>query len=83
VSEPTYRIVTEYDPQFDYMPWLARVYAIADGILAYVAQDTEEEKAVSAAQQYIVRSSSDLPIGRTLYTSEDGEIVPAPAEARA
>ncbi len=83
MSEPTFKIVTEYDPQFNFMPWVARVYTITDGMLAYVAQDESEEKAISAAQQYIVRSTSDLTSGRTLYTSEDGEIVPAPAEARA
>jgi hypothetical protein len=78
MSEPTYRIVTDHDPQYTFEPWTAKVFALAepDASISQFGGATEAD-ALALAQAAISRMDN-RQVGHEWFATEAGEIVPAP-----
>jgi hypothetical protein len=79
MSEPTYKIETFHEPhKAAVIQWGARITRLSDdGVVAFEYGETEGA-AIANARMWIERIN-DTGIGRTIYVTEDGAIVPAPS----
>lgn len=92
MSEPSYRITTEYevDARYPNIPWQARVVRLSDGEKITTRYSATEAGALAEAQSVIRALSSPIPAGSVYFADDDGSIpadqgapVPAPESLRA
>jgi hypothetical protein len=79
MSEPTYKIETFHEPhKAAVIQWGARITRLSDdGVVAFEYGETEGA-AIANARMWIERIN-DTGVGRTIYATEDGAIVPSPS----
>lgn len=78
MSEPSYRITTEYDPtEPDGLRWQARIVSLADGSRVATSYGHTEELALEAALAHIAALAAPRPSGGVYFANEDGSLDPA------
>lgn len=78
MSEPSYRITTEYDPsEPDGVAWEARIVRLSDGEKVRAVWGATEELALEAASGYIERLGRPQQAGHVYFANEDGSLDPA------
>ena len=74
MSEPTYRIELEHQPQWAHEPWHVIVKRISDDTLVWVSDALTREDAVTLGQAAIVRMHRQRP-SETVYATETGDLL--------
>ena len=73
MSEPTYRIELQHEPQYTQVPWSARIYRISDDEMIGRGDGSTRVEAFDAAQAQ-VRALRITEAPSTVYLTEDGDI---------
>jgi hypothetical protein len=75
MSEPTYRITTEYDPsEADGVAWEARIVRLSDGQKIRSVWGATEELTLEAASVYLERLNRPQQAGHVYFANEDGSL---------
>ena len=76
MSEPTYRVELDHDPtEIEPCKWHARVFRITDDEQVHSTWGGTLEQAFDAAQEWCRASLADPEPSRTVYLTEDGDIL--------
>ena len=73
--EPTYRIELKHDPHSETLPWDARIYLDGEALWLHTCYGATQDDALTAAQAWVRAEQSPRLPGRTVYATEDGDLV--------
>jgi len=74
MSEPTYRIELEHEPQWTQEPWHYYVWDIGAETLLHTGWGKTREQAMDRAQESI-RSQNFKQVSSTVYATETGDLL--------
>jgi len=80
MSEPTYKILLEHQPQWEHSPYHVTVKRVSDDAFMWAADENTHQEALRAAVACIRRLGGLLPL-ETVYATEEGMLTDEKGEA--